>query len=124
MCKSAEIVGYSTRGALAKDLFVAVRSTLPPVADLLRLMPNFSAAPGPVAADIEVVEDPAAPRKRFLLPEYYTRIEWQSETRAHVETNGATGSITWSGHENHVLEASCGFFRRVPRKASACSFGS
>src|SRR5438132_1570581 len=110
MGNSADSVGYPTRGALAKDLFVTVRSALRPVADLLRLMPHFSTDPGPVAAEVVVVEDPAAPRKRFLLHEYYTRIEWLSETRARVETNGATASITWAGRETDLLEAELRIF--------------
>ena len=98
------------RGALANDLFATVRSNLPPVAAFLAATPQFSLAPGPAAAEVEVLEDPAAPRKRFQLDEFYTRIEWLSGTAAHVQTNGATGSIDWSGSANDVLRAELRIF--------------
>lgn len=104
--------GYPKRGALANDLFVAVRSTLPEVAELLAAMPQFSPGPGPgpVAADILVIADPSAPQKRFLLDEYYTRIEWLSATHASVETNGATGTIDWSGSATDPLRGTLNIF--------------
>jgi hypothetical protein len=95
---------YTMRGALANDLFVAVRSSLAPVAALLTTK-RFDRSPGAVAAEVVVTADPAAPQKRFLLDEYYTRIEWRSATRAEVQTNGATGSIDWSGGVDDVLQA-------------------
>jgi hypothetical protein len=112
MGKRADGEGYPMRGALAKDLLVEVRSTLSPVAELLAGMPKFNPGPGPgpVAAEVEVTADPAAPRKRFLVHEYYTRIEWLNGTHAHVETNGATGSIDWSGSANEVLQAELRIF--------------
>jgi len=112
MGKSADGEGYPIRGALAKDLSVAVRSTLAPVAELLAAMPQFHSGPGagPVAAEVLVTADPAAPRKRFLLHEYYTRIEWLSGTHAEVQTNGATGSIDWSGSASEVLQAELRIF--------------
>jgi|SRR6185369_4705627 len=110
MGKTADAEGYPMRGSLANDLFVSVRSMLGPVAQLLALMPHFSRAPGPVAAEITVTADLSAPRKRFLLHEYYTRIEWLSDTRAHVETNGATGSINWSGSVDDVLRSELRIF--------------
>lgn len=97
------------RGALANDLFVTVRSTLAPVAKLMA-MTDPDCAPGDSAAEIEVVEDPTAPQKRFFLHEYYTRIDWLSPTRAQVQTNGATGSIDWSGREGEVLRAELRIF--------------
>jgi hypothetical protein len=98
------------RGALANDLFVTVRSTLPPVPAFLASMPQFDLPPGPAAAEIVVVEDPAAPRKRFFLNEYYTRIEWVSATQAHVQINGATGAIAWSGGATEILRAELRIF--------------
>jgi hypothetical protein len=110
MGKGADGQGYLMRGPVANDLFVAVRSTLPPVAAFLAAMPQFNCGPGPVAAEVVVSEDPDAPRKRFFLPEYYTRIEWLSGTQAHVQTNGATGSIDWSGGASDVLQAELRIF--------------
>jgi hypothetical protein len=112
MGKSADGEGYPMRGALANDLFVAVRSTLPPVAKLLAAMPQFGPGPrpGPVAAEVIVTTDPGAPRKRFLLHEYYTRIEWLSSAHAQVQTNGATGFIDWSGSASEVLRAELRIF--------------
>ena len=112
MGKNAEAEGYPMRGVLANDLFVAVRSTLPPVVELLAVMRQFSPAPGPgpVAANVLVTADPQAPRKRFLLDEYYTRIDWVSGTHARVETNGATGSIDWSGRIEDTLQAELRIF--------------
>lgn len=110
MGESAHDLGYPMRGALASDLFVSVRSKLAPVAGLLRAMQRFSADSGPVAAEVTVTADPAAPKKRFLVHEYYTRIEWLSATRAHVETNGATGSIVWSGRADDLLRGELRIF--------------
>ncbi len=110
MGTGADSQGYPKRGALANGLFVSVQSELSPVAALLEVMPSFDLGPGNVAARVRVVADPAAPRKRFLLPEYYTRIEWLSPTHAHVETNGATGSIDWSGSGNDLLQAELAIF--------------
>jgi len=109
MGKGAAGVGYLMRGALANNLFVTVRSTLAPVAALMAAT-HPDCGPGQAAADILVVDDPDAPRKRFVLPEYYTRIDWLSGTRAHVETNGATGSIDWSGSASEVLRAELRIF--------------
>src|SRR6187431_3694730 len=110
MGKSADGQGYLMRGALANDLFVTVRSTLPPVAAFLAVTPQFSLGPGPAAAEVVVSEDPAAPCRRFSLDEFYTRIEWLSGTLAHVQTNGATGTIAWSGSANDVLRAELRIF--------------
>ena len=112
MGNGSDSVSYPMRGALAKDLFVAVRSNLAPVAQLLAVMPQFTPGPGPgpVAAEIVVTEDPEAPRNRFLVHEYYTRIDWLSATSARVETNGASGSITWSGKSSDVLQAELRIF--------------
>jgi hypothetical protein len=96
---------YTKRGALANDLFVAVRSSLPPVAELLTASKGFDRGHGAVAAEVSVTADPAAPQKRFFLDEYYTRIEWRSATHAEVWTNGATGTIDWSGSPADVLKA-------------------
>jgi len=100
------------RAALANDLLVAVRSTLEPVATVMAVMPplNPGADPVGVAAEILVTADSGAPRKRFLLHEYYTRIEWLSATHARVETNGAVGSIDWSGSAGEVLQAELHIF--------------
>lgn len=100
------------RGALTKDLFVAVCSALAPVAELLAALPQFSPGPGagPVAAEVRVTADPAAPRRRFFVHEYYTRIEWLSATHAEVQTNGATGTIDWSGRASEVLRAELRIF--------------
>lgn len=97
------------RGVLANELFVAVRSTLAPVAELM-VARRFDPSPGPVAAEVLVTADPAAPRKRFLSDEYYTRIVWRDATHAEVETNGATGSIVWSGRADDVLQAELRIF--------------
>lgn len=110
MGKGTDALGYPMRGMLANDLFVSVRSSLPPVAELLAAMPQFNAAPGPVAAELTVTEEPNAPRKRFFVHEYYTRIEWRTGTHAHVETNGATGHIDWSGGANDVLRGELRIF--------------
>jgi len=72
-----------------------------------------------MAAEILVVGDPMAPRRRFLLHEYYTRIEWLSGTRAHVHTNGATGIIDWSGRASERLQAEL----RIFPEAAAESLG-
>lgn len=109
MGQRADSLSYPARGALANDLFIAVRSALPPVSQLLSGL-RFTHGSGPVAAELTVVADPAAPHKRFLLPEYYTRIEWLSETHARVETNGATGSIHWTGKASDVLQAELRIF--------------
>src|SRR6185369_9588397 len=109
MGNDSDVVCYLMRGQLANDLFVTVRSVLPAVASFMAVAhPNC--APGQSAAEVVVVEDPAAPRKRFFLHEYYTRIEWLSATRAHVQTNGATGSVEWSGSEHDVLRAELRIF--------------
>jgi len=97
------------RGTLASDLFVTVRSTLPRVAAFMAAT-HGSCGPGAAAAEVVVSEDPSAPQKRFFLSEYYTRIDWLSETQAHVQTNGATGSIAWSGGERDVLRAELRIF--------------
>lgn len=112
MGKSVAGERYPMRAALASDLLVAVHSTLEPVAGLMELLPRFnrSAEGAPVAAEILVTADPAAPRKRFLLHEYYTRIEWLTATHARVETNGAVGSIDWSGRAAEVLQAELRIF--------------
>jgi hypothetical protein len=101
---------YSIRGALANDLFVTVHSSLIPVAQFLAALPRFNSAAGPSAAEVIVTADPAAPRKRFFLHEYYTRIEWLNGTRAQVQTNGATGVIDWSGSDDEVLHAELRIF--------------
>jgi hypothetical protein len=93
------------RGTLANDLFVSVESPLAPVAAFLAATRRFGLGPGAVAAEVTVVADPAAPQKRFLLDEYYTRIVWQNATHAEVHTNGATASIDWSGSAHDVLKA-------------------
>jgi len=93
------------RGVLANDLFVAIRSSLAPVAELLAVMGGFEPSGLPVAADVVVAEDPRAPRKRFFLDEYYTQIEWRDARHAEVRTNGATGSIEWSGRADEMLRA-------------------
>jgi len=98
------------RGTLANDLFVAVRSSLVPVAQFLAGTRRFEPGPGAVAAEVQVVADPAAPRKRFVPDEYYTRIVWDSATHAIVQTNGATGSIDWSGNAEDVLQAELRIF--------------
>ena len=98
------------RGTLANDLFVSVRSSLAPVAEFLAATGWFEVGPGAVAADVLVIADPAAPRKRFLLDEYYTRIAWQDATHAEVETNGATASIEWTGSADDVLKAELRIF--------------
>jgi hypothetical protein len=82
-----------------------VRSSLAPVAEFLAATGWFGLEPGVVAAEVLVIADPAAPQKRFLLDEYYTRIVWHDATHARVETNGATASIDWSGSANDVLKA-------------------
>src|SRR4051812_6957535 len=112
MGKCAVGEGYPMRGALANDLFVAVCSTLAPVAELLAALPQFSPGPGagPVAAEVRVTADPAAPRRRFFVHEYYTRIEWLTATRAEVQTNGATGTIDWSGRASELLRAELRIF--------------
>jgi hypothetical protein len=109
MGKGADSLGYLMRGALANDLFVTVQSTLAPVAAFMAAV-HQNCGPGQAAAEVVVVEDPSAPRKRFFLPDYYTRIEWLSPTHAHVQTNGATGSIEWSGSESDVLRAELRIF--------------
>jgi hypothetical protein len=93
------------RGTLANELFVSVYSSLAPVAAFLAVTGRFGLGPGAVAAEVTVVADPAAPQKRFLLDEYYTRIVWQNATHAVVHTNGATASIDWSGSAHEVLRA-------------------
>jgi hypothetical protein len=98
------------RGTLANDLFVAVRSSLVPVVEFLSATGRFELGPGAVAAEVLVVADPAAPQKRFLLDEYYTRIVWHNATHAEVQTNGATGSIDWSGSADDVLRAELRIF--------------
>lgn len=98
------------RGALTNELFIAVRSSLVPVAEFLVATGRFELGPGPVAADVVVTADSAAPRKRFMLDEYYTRIVWHSPTHAEVQTNGATGSIEWSGNADDVLQAELRIF--------------
>jgi hypothetical protein len=98
------------RGTLANDLFVAVRSSLTPVAEFLSATGRFELDPGAVAAEVQVIADPAAPQKRFLLDEYYTRIVWHSATHAEVQTNGATGSINWSGSADDLLHAELRIF--------------
>src|ERR1041384_7945854 len=103
MGTGAHSLGYPMRGMLANDLFATVRSSLSPVAELLTAMPQFSPTPGPVGAEITVTEDATAPRRRFFVHEYYTRIEWRTGSHADVETNGATGHIDWSGSANDVL---------------------
>jgi len=109
MGNGSDGVGYLMRGELANDLFVTVRSALPPVASFMAVAhPNCG--PGPSAAEVVVVEDSAAPRKRFFVHEYYTRIEWLSATTAHVQTNGATASVEWSGSEHDVLRAELRIF--------------
>jgi hypothetical protein len=110
MGKGADGQGYLMRGALANDLFVTVRSALPPVRAYLTSTPQFKDDPGPAAAELVVSEDPDAPRKRFRLPDSYTRIEWLSGTRAQVQTNGATGEIDWSGSADDVLRAELRIF--------------
>jgi len=112
MGKSEESELYTMNGALASDLLVSVRSALAPVAELLAVMPQFNSAPrlGSAAAEVTVVADPAAPRKRYFVGEYYTRIEWLGATHARVETNGATGSIDWSGSAKDVLRAELRIF--------------
>ena len=110
MGTGADNLGYPTRGALANGLFVSVQSNLAPVVSLLSVMPHFDLGPGPVSAEVVVTADPAAPQKRFLLPEYYTRIEWLGATHARVETNGATGSIDWSGSGGDLLRAELRIF--------------
>jgi hypothetical protein len=94
-----------SRGTLANELFVSVQSSLAPVAAFLAATRRFGLGPGVVAAEVTVVADPAAPQKRFLLDEYYTRIVWQDATHAEVHTNGATASIEWSGSAHEVLKA-------------------
>ena len=86
----------SNRGSLTNDMFVAVRSSLAPVAKFLASTGRFELAPGAVAAEVYVAADPNAPSKRFGLDEYYTRIVWETATHAEVQTNGATGSIDWN----------------------------
>ncbi|HKO48360.1 MAG TPA: hypothetical protein VJV79_11580 [Polyangiaceae bacterium] len=100
------------RAALANDLSVVVHSTLEPVAQLMAAIPQRSVVTNPkaIAAEILVTADSAAPDKRFLLHEYYTRIEWLSGTHARVETNGAVGSIDWSGRTGEVLQGKLGIF--------------
>lgn len=93
------------RGTLANGLFVLVRSSLGSVAEFLTATRRFDLAPGGVAAEVRVTEDPSAPQRRYLLDEYYTRIVWQSATHAVVQTNGATGTIDWSGSAHDVLQA-------------------
>lgn len=105
MGRNADSLGYPTRGALARGLFVNVRSSLPEVARFLNGLPRFHLEAGPVAAEVSVVADPLAPQRRYFVHEYYTRIEWLSATHARVETNGATGSIEWSGRADDVLRA-------------------
>ncbi|MEI9939899.1 MAG: hypothetical protein WDO69_21985 [Pseudomonadota bacterium] len=115
---------HGNRGTLTNDLFVVVRSPLAPVAEFLASTGRFDLAPGAVAAEVVVTADPAAPQKRFVLDEYYTRIVWHSATHAEVATNGATGSIDWSGRAEDVAQAelrifpegapeSLGFFLRL-----------
>jgi hypothetical protein len=104
MGNGADGQGYLIRGALANDLFVIVRSILPPVAAFMAAA-HPDCGPGPAAAEVVVLEDPSAPRKRFFPSEYYTRIDWLSRTHANVQTNGATASIHWSGTEGEVLRA-------------------
>src|SRR6478736_2222089 len=101
--------GYSMRGALANDLFVLVRSTLPSVAEFMTVA-HPDRGPGQVAAEVVVSEDPSAPRKRFVPAEYYIWVSWLSGTHAQVQINGATGSIDWSGSENQVLRAELRIF--------------
>jgi len=101
---------HRKRGTLTNDLFVAVQSSLVPVTEFLGATGRFELGPGAVAAEVRVTADPAAPRKRFLLGEYYTRIAWSSATHAEVRTNGATGSIDWSGDANDVLQAELRIF--------------
>jgi hypothetical protein len=93
------------RGTLANELFVSVHSSLAPVGAFLAATGRFGLASGAVAAEVTVIADPAAPQKRFLLDEYYTRIVWQDATHAEVHTNGATASIDWSGRALDVLKA-------------------
>jgi len=110
MGRSADSLGYPTRGALTNELFVAVRSTLPPVVRLLSRLPRFQLESGPVAAEVSVIADPSAPQRRYFVHEYYTRVEWLSATHARVETNGATGSIDWPGGAGDVLQAELRIF--------------
>jgi len=100
------------RGGLANDLSVVVLSTLEPVAKLMAVLPppSLGANSGAIAAEILVTADSAAPSKRFLLHEYYTRIEWLSGTHAQVQTNGANGTIDWSGRASDVLQAELRIF--------------
>lgn len=107
MGKSVAGEGYPMFAALANDLLVAVHSALEPVATVMGVMPQLRPGPDPavVAAEIVVTADSGAPRRRFLLHEYYTRIEWLNATHARVETNGAVGSIDWSGRAGDVLRA-------------------
>jgi hypothetical protein len=95
---------------LANDLFTTVQSTLAPVAAFLGTMPACDCGPGPAAAEVTVLEDPDAPRKRFLPDEYYIRTEWLTAKQAHVQINGACGSIDWSGSANDVLRAELRIF--------------
>jgi hypothetical protein len=99
-----------SRGTLANDLFVSVRSSLAPVAEYLAGTGRFELAPGDVAAEVIVTSDPAAPQKRFFLDEYYTRIVWTSPEHAEVQTNGATGAIDWTGNAEDVLRAELRIF--------------
>lgn len=100
------------RGALAKDLFVEVHSTLTAVAQLMAVIPAVDPTvhASSIGAEILVTADSAAPRRRFALHEYYTRIEWLSANHAQVQTNGASGSIQWSGDAKEVLRAELGIF--------------
>jgi len=107
----------ANRGVLTEDLFVRVRSYLAPVGEFLAATGRFGLADGPVAAEVFVVADPAAPHKRFTVDEYDTRIVWLSATHAAVYTNGATGSVDWSGNASDVLRAE---LRIYPEGAPEC----
>jgi hypothetical protein len=110
MGSNANDQGTRLRGTLANDLFVAVRSSLVSVAEFLAATRRFELSPGAVAAEVLVTTDPAAPHRRFFVDEYYTRIVWLKPTHAEVETNGATGSIDWSGNADDVLRAELRIF--------------